>query len=136
MSRYSIVMAALFVGVAACAPMSPSGSAPVVAPAGGGRNFISEEEIRTAAAANALDLVRGLRPMWLNKRGPQSLHYEGEIVVYLGTARLGGIQSLGELAVGTLTSLQFLDAAAANYRFGPGHPYGVILVSTALPASR
>lgn len=74
--------------------------------------------------------------MWLNKRGPQSLHHEGEILVYLGTAKLGGIQSLGELDAGTLTSLQFLDVAAANYRFGPGHPYGVILVSTAHPASR
>lgn len=136
MFRYSIILAGLFVGAGACAPPSSSSSAATVASQGGGRNFIGPEELRTAAAANALDLVRSLRPMWLNKRGPQSLHYEGEIVVYLSTARMGGVQALSEISVASLTSLQFLDVAAANYRFGPGHPYGAIVVSTALPASR
>ncbi len=127
MFRYSIVLAGLLVAGAACAPPSPAAG---IAAQGAGRNFIGEDELRTAAAANALDLVRSLRPLWLNKRGPQSLHYEGDIVVYISNARMGGLQALSEIAVASLTSLEYLDAAAANYRFGPGHPYGAIVVST------
>jgi hypothetical protein len=143
MSRTSVLLAALLLVTGACAKKvvtadsAPSSDAamasPDAAPAsarGGGRNVIGIEDIRKAGGGNALDLIRSLRPMWIQKRGPQSLHYEGEVVVYMDKARLGGMQALRDISVSSLTSLQFLDVAAANYKFGPGHPYGAIVLST------
>jgi hypothetical protein len=133
MSRYSIIIAGLALATAACASTASN-------PASGGqrgpRDFIGADEIESAGGGNALDLVRSLRPTWLAKRGPQSLHFEGDVVVYMGTARLGGPRALSEVAVSSLTSLRYLDMAAANYRFGPGHPYGAIIVHTGGPVVR
>lgn len=136
MSRQSIMLVGLVFVTAACAPAVSTPASRVASELRGSRDFIGEEEIRNAAGGNALDLVRKLRPMWLTKRGPQSLYNEGEVVVYLAGARLGGLQALSEISASSLTSLQFLDVAAANYRFGAGHPYGAIIVSTDHPAAR
>lgn len=126
-------VAAILLISTACAPLPPGTG--VVAPASGARNYITQEEIRGASAATALDAVRALRPAWLVKRGPQSVSYEADIVVYLGRARMGGVQALSEIAAGTVTSLEFLDPAKANYRFGAGHPYGAIIISTRDPGA-
>ena len=119
--------------LAACASSAGTGAAPSLSQ---DRNYITQEEIRGAASTTALDAVRALRPAWLVKRGPQSVSYEADIVVYLGRARMGGIDALREIAAGSVTSMEFLTPAAANYRFGAGHPYGAIIVSTALPGVR
>ncbi|HUR92809.1 MAG TPA: hypothetical protein VMY38_09080 [Gemmatimonadaceae bacterium] len=123
--------AALFMLASACASSGIStGESP------GSRNVITAEEIRRGSPGTALDVVRALRPSWLVKRGPQSVSYEADIVVYLGRARMGGISALSELASGNITSMEFLTPAAANYRFGAGHPHGAIVVSTADPGVR
>ncbi|MEX2152911.1 MAG: hypothetical protein WD825_06190 [Gemmatimonadaceae bacterium] len=100
--------------------------------------IITHEEIRTAGAATAYDLVQGLRPKWLNKRGPQTMTdvslsappTEGDIIVYLAVAKLGGLNAMREVPASSLVSIEFLDAAKANYRFGRGHPYGAIILNT------
>ncbi len=135
MSRHeAFAVAAILLISTACAA-SPSGTG-LPGSSSRARNYITQEEIRGAASTTALDAVRALRPAWLVKRGPQSISYEADIVVYLGRARMGGVEALREIAAGTITSLEFLDAAAANYRFGAGHPYGAIIVSTVDPAAR
>lgn len=135
MSRHQLLTCAavLLLTTACAASSSGAGAAPSLSR---DRNYIGQEEIRGAAATTAFDAVRALRPAWLVKRGPQSVSYEADIVVYLGRARLGGIEALREIAAGNVTSLEFLNPAAANYRFGAGHPYGVIIVSTANPGAR
>jgi hypothetical protein len=138
--RYSLIGASL-VALAACAS-NPSPSAvgdrsAAVVPVRS--NIITEAEIRSAGAASAYDLVQSLRPNWLNKRGPQTMTdaslanpaREGDIMVYMAVARLGGLAALREVAASSLVSVEFLDAAKANYRFGRGHPYGAIILSTA-----
>lgn len=135
MLRYRVFTAGALLLISTACASSPSGTG-AVSPASRARNFITQEEIRAAASPTALDAVRALRPAWLTKRGPQSVSYEADIVVYLDRARLGGVEALREIAAGTITSLEFLDAAAANYRFGAGHPYGAIIVSTVDPAAR
>lgn len=128
-----LTSAAVVLLLTACASSAGTGAAPSLSQ---DRNFITQEEIRGAASTTALDAVRALRPAWLVKRGPQSVSYEADIVVYLGRARMGGIDALREIAAGSVTSMEFLTPAAANYRFGAGHPYGAIIVSTALPGVR
>lgn len=128
--RVSTLVVLLFAG-AACAS-SPSAA---VGSASRPRNLITHDEIRGAASTTAFDAVRALRPVWLVKRGPQSVSYEADIVVYLGRARMGGVDALREIAAGTVTSMEFVGPAAANYRFGAGHPYGAIIVSIREPGA-
>jgi hypothetical protein len=94
------------------------------------------DEIRAAGSATAYDVVETLRPMWLVKRGTQSFFFDKDVVVYLDAARLGDRSALREIPAMTVGSMRFLDAKDANFRFGQGHPYGAIIVSTAFPRGR
>jgi len=133
MSTHRLITVFAFLIFAGCTALpAGSGAASPASPASS-RTYITQEEVRAASASTALDAVRALRPAWLVKRGPQSVSFEADIVVYFGRARMGGVQALSEIAAGTITSLEFLDPAAANYRFGAGHPYGAIIVSTMEP---
>ncbi|MEX0909241.1 MAG: hypothetical protein WDZ58_05690 [Gemmatimonadaceae bacterium] len=135
MSRHRIfAFAAFSLFATACASSLP-GTDTVNAPTGS-RNFLPQEEIGGRVSGTALDAVRMLRPAWLVKRGPQSVSYEADIWVYLGRARMGGIEALREISAGTVAWLEFLSPAAANYRFGAGHPHGAIVVSMTDPAAR
>ncbi len=98
------------------------------------RNVITLPEVQAAridnAIDNAYDLVRTLRPMWLRKRGSNSINDDGDIVVYLNNARLGGPEALRQVETISVTSIRYYDAGAATYRFGSGHQHGAIQIST------
>ena len=95
--------------------------------------LITLDEIQSSGAATAFDLVETLRPLWLNKRGPQSFVDDGDVWVYMENARLGGRSTLREIAAASIGSMQFLDVKDANYRYGQGHPYGAIVISLTFP---
>jgi hypothetical protein len=109
---------------------------------------ITLEEIESIGAGNAYDLVQVRRPAWLRLRGTQSFN-EGArgggggsgasagvqatpgqtpILVYLGSARLGGVEALRQIDIRTIGSIEYLGRAAADYRFGPGHLHGAIIL--------
>lgn len=131
MSRYPNILAGLALMTVACATKASTPDPTISSAQRGSRDFIGAEEIESSGGGNALDFIRKVRPMWLIKRGPQSLQNEGDVIVYMGTARMGGLQALREIPLSSLSSLRYLDVAAANYRFGAGHPYGAIVVSMA-----
>ncbi|HKP76058.1 MAG TPA: hypothetical protein VJT67_10980, partial [Longimicrobiaceae bacterium] len=55
--------------------------------------------------------------------------------VYVERSLRGDVNSLREIEVSTITSIEFLDTAAAGYRLGPGNPSGAIVVHiTTTPA--
>ena len=94
------------------------------------RNLISLAEIQAVRTDNAYELVRTLRPMWLRKRGSNSVHYDGDIVVYLNETRFGGPEALRQVETISITSIRYYDPGAANFRFGSGHQHGAIQIST------
>ena len=128
--RTFVALAGLFV-VTACAS-GGSASAPSTRR---NRDLITTDEIQRSSAGNAFDLVQTLRPNWLYTRGEHSISDGSQgidvVIVYLDNARLGGAQTLRQVPVQTVTSLQYFDAKAATYRWGNGHTHGAILVSTA-----
>lgn len=124
--RRLVLVFALSLAAAACA-RTTDGSLP----ARGSRTaVITEEEIAGSGAANAYDLVRGLRPMWLTPRGRHSTQNPaGDVIwVYVNSTRLGGPESLQQLAAADVGAIRYYDAGAANYRFGTGHLNGAIQV--------
>lgn len=100
------------------------------------KSMLLLDEIRASGSATAYDVVESLRPMWLRKRGTQSFFFDKDVIVYLDAARLGDRTALREIPAMTVASMRFLDAKDANFRYGQGHPYGAIVVSTAFPRGR
>ena len=106
------------------------------APVRANPHFISLAEIQNSGESTAYDVVQSLRPLWLNKRGAQSIQFDTDILVYMGTAQIGALPALRQIPAATIASMEFLDAKAANYRFGMGHPNGAIVLSTEFPAEQ
>lgn len=104
----------------ACASASQSGTARR------NRNVITAEEIQTVDASTAMDLVRRLRPSWLQFRGARV----GYPVVYLDGGRLGELSMLAQIQTEGVAEIRYLSASDATQRFGTGHSAGVILVTS------
>ena len=129
-----VLVAALAGPLGACGPrVLPNNLA---APARANPRFISLAEIQNSGESTAFDVIQSLRPLWLNKRGAQSIQFDTDILVYLGTAQIGTLPSLRQIPAATIASMEFLDAKAANYRFGMGHPNGAIVISTDFPTDQ
>ena len=119
--------------VLGCAPPPGGGESNNARP---DRNVITLPEVQAARIDNAYELVRTLHPMWLRKRGSNSMQYDGDIVVYLNETRLGGPDALRQVETISITSIRYYDPGAANYKFGSGHQHGAIQVSTELAVQR
>ena len=81
--RFGVAMVLLL----GCSPPATTGESNNARP---DRNVITLPEIQAARTDNAYELVRTLHPLWLRKRGSNSMQYDGTIVVYLNETRLGG----------------------------------------------
>ena len=97
------------------------------------RDVITLEEIKATSASTALDLIRQLRPSYLNDRGPQSLTNDqaGRVVVYVNGTRFGYVESLGEIAAASVSEVRHISGIDATQRWGIGHAGGVIYVTVA-----
>ena len=108
------------------------------------------EELQGSRANNLYDLVESLRPQWLRINEHQTVRTkkvettmtahgrtatvevidEPEIIVYVNNTRLGTRESLRELPVVAVTSLEFVSPTKATLRWGGGHIHGAIIVHT------
>jgi hypothetical protein len=116
-----------------------------------GRAIISKDDIIKSGATNAQELIRSLRAEWLVPRGVNSWREsargsaaglnptvnvvpgDDHILVYLDNSRVGGTQHLAEITLANVERIEFVDAAAATFRWGSGHAHGVILIVTQPP---
>ncbi len=129
------VASILLVG-AGCASSS-GGSSTQVAEASPDRVTSAEIEA-TQGASTAFDLVRRLRPRWLQSSGGTASIGGGRItgqvlVVYLDGNRLGGVEALRTLSSSGIKTMQYLDAvrAATVLREVGSDPIsGAIVIST------
>jgi len=92
---------------------------------------VAEDLARVAAAHNLYEALQSLRPAWFWTR-PTSRRseFEGNIVVYLDETRLGGPETLHQIAIKDAAVVRFLSPSEAEARFGAGHLHGAIQVST------
>lgn len=111
------------------------------------RSIVTREEIVASGALNAYELLRSARKEWLMPRGINSFTEsargraddstplevvpgDDHILVYLDNSRLGGTQYLEEISLGSIEKIEFIEPAAATFRWGTGHAHGVILFTT------
>jgi hypothetical protein len=96
-----------------------------------GPDLITLEEIQAFApnAQTAYDIVKQLRSLWLQQRGPSSLTLTAhEVQIYIDGVNRGGPSALMELRASSVRELQRLRASDATQRYGVDHENGAILV--------
>lgn len=109
-------------------------SAPVERLAPGGP--ITTDEIRASSARTLTELLRRLRPQWLRTRGQDVVRSGADqparhgLQVYLNGHLLGGLNSLEQVSIDTVTGVEFIEPGAAVLRWGVGNEDGAILIST------
>ena len=94
-------------------------------------NLITLEEIQTYAlnAPTAYDVVKQLRSLWLQQRGPSSMSQPAqEVQIYVDGALRGGPSALREIRSTDVRELQRLSPSDAAQRYGTNHENGAILV--------
>ncbi|NIR78832.1 MAG: hypothetical protein GWO00_10760 [Gemmatimonadetes bacterium] len=94
------------------------------------RDRITLEEIEAADQTTAFDIIRVLRPRWLQTRGPSSIYSEDPIMVYVDGNRLGGPETLSTIPKISIQEMRHLSPVDAQARYGLNHTNGAILVTT------
>lgn len=94
-------------------------------------DLLTEDEIAASGAANAYDLIRNLRPHWLQGRGRKSIMFDSASVpvVYVNGNRYGDVNSLASISKDNITLIEFLNAGDATTLLGVNHPSGAIMIT-------
>jgi len=118
---------------------------PTNVPARSGRQLFAAAELRRTIATNALEAVELDRPEWTKqqradeaKAGSSARTGAVEtisLVIYVGDERVGGLETLRDIAIPEVAELRFYDARDARHRWGVEHRYGAIEVVPAHTAS-
>lgn len=98
--------------------------------AGSDRNRITLAEVEATNQPNAYDIVRTLRPNWLQARGPSSIKARVPVQVYVDGTRLGGPRTLQTVPKVAIEEIRYYSPAAAQARWGLNHTNGAIAVVT------
>lgn len=109
-------------------------------------NLLTAAEIQQEnRAQHAFDLIRALRPNWLQIRGVQSLGSPSEqrpgerepttrtavdVMVYVDGLRMGGPGILRQILASDIQEARYLGPTEASARFGTDHTGGAILITT------
>jgi hypothetical protein len=118
---------------------------PINIPQRTGRQLFAATELRRSIATNALEAVEMDRPEWTKpqrddeaRQGTAARTGPVEtisLVVYVGDERVGGIETLRDIAIPEVAELRFYDSRDARRRWGQEHRYGAIEVVPANSAS-
>jgi hypothetical protein len=107
-----------FAALAACS----SAPAPSGAPRAS-RDLITREEISASPVTTAYEAVERLRPEFLRPTRGGGLPR-----VYINDSSSGGVEILRSIRADNVLEIRFLDAVAANLRFGLNNSNGAITV--------
>jgi hypothetical protein len=140
--RQSYTAAGLGIGAVAGYFLRPKGRRgnrlpqPFNVPARTGRLLLANTELRRSIATNALEAVEMARPEWTKQQrddeakrgaGPSALPVEAiSVVVYVGDEKVGGVETLRDVAMPEISELRFYDSRDARRRWGTDHKYGAI----------
>ena len=128
----ALILAVLASGTAVgCASTQSAGGE------GGTSDVLTREEIMATEATNLYEVIRRLRPRWLQVRSTRSFNMETLIAVLQNDMYLGGAETLKEMSPELAYEIRYMDGTrAANVI--PGlmsgqHIEAAILVNTRPP---
>ena len=120
--------------IALCALLGLSLACATGGSTGGSRRtdatLITREQIIEYQFRNAYDAVQALHSPWLSTRGTDSFSNPSQVWVYLNDSKLGGVETLRDIATPSIAYIRHYDGITASARWGLDHGQGVIYVST------
>jgi hypothetical protein len=115
----------------ATVPAPPAAAQATAAPAPRrDRNKITAAELAGRTETDALSFIRKERPQWLRARGQLSGMPDHQLWVYRYDAKIGGVETLRDIALSEVLEIHYLDGVAATTRYGRDHPMGAIVLIT------
>jgi hypothetical protein len=138
MNGRTLLTLALVLVLAGCGTRSAAEGS---APRRQANTITADEILQEARTQNAFELIRALRPNWLQSRGAQSLGQPSaagaatgaqiqSVMVYIDGTRLGPPQMLQQILARDVAEARFLSPTEAFARFGSDHAAGAILITT------
>lgn len=94
------------------------------------RTKITRTEIEESGYRTAMEVVQALRPTWLQLRGNKSFRNAPAIPVYIDGVPAGDVDMLRQISTQDVEQIEHYDARRAQFKFGVGHEYGAIEVTT------
>lgn len=103
-------------GCAASAEAGAGAGASTSGSARARRDLITQEELVGSGTTNLYDAIQRLRPQWISGANRTDAMTGGgtEVVVYQGSANLGGLEALRQIAPGYVASVRWLDGSQAT----------------------
>jgi hypothetical protein len=95
---------------------------------GGTAGQSQQPSSRSGTAVGGGSLTGGAPEARVGMMGP-SYTDESGIAVYVGNVKYGGVEELTRLLAADITEIRYLSPSEAQFRFGPRHDAGVIIVT-------
>lgn len=92
------------------------------------RNVITTAQLDGMATQSAYDVVRKLKPRWLQSRGPVSFRGRTNLLVVVDEGQFEGVGHLRSIRAGDVREIRYMDARRGMLKFGDQANGGVILV--------
>ncbi len=117
-------------------------SAPAAAQKGDRTRLMPEEIATKPEIKNVYDAIKTFRPAFFRVRargdnadntstsGYGASSGRPEPSLFIDETRFERLDDLRNIPVGELTEVKLLSESETNVRFGPGHPYGALMVTT------
>lgn len=126
--------AVLAVGLTGCASGGTSAGTTPAPAARSNPDVITADELAKSTGQNAMDVIKELRPRFLQSRGataPGAGAYSRQPldpVVYVDERRLATFAELSRIGVAQISEIRHYNSSEATAKWGTGHSAGAILI--------
>ncbi|MBW3552915.1 MAG: TonB-dependent receptor plug domain-containing protein [Gemmatimonadetes bacterium] len=94
------------------------------------RNVITAEQLENMSNQSVYDVVRKLKPTWLQRRGHVSFRGNTELLVILDDSQFHDFSLLTSMTAANVEEIRYMDPRKATNKYGIRASGGAILLTT------
>lgn len=94
------------------------------------RDVITAEQLQSMSNQTVYDVVRKLKPTWLQKRGQVSFRGNTEMLVVVDESQFHDLSLLTSLNASSVDEIRYMDPRKATNKYGIRASGGALLIST------
>lgn len=93
------------------------------------RDVITAEQLQSMSNQTVYDVVRKLKPRWLQKRGQGSFRGSTELLVVIDDSQFHDLSLLTSLDASNVEEIRYMDPRKATNKYGTRASGGALLIS-------